>query len=472
MMERFFEDILSHLDEAVFVLDRDGSLIYVNDYLLHHAILTKDELMCLNSNALFQTGKSDINIWKLVRERKQEVTALQTIRTLNKDEKSETYLVTQTPVIDDLGQVEMSVGVMRSIADYEERIFRTQNSKSRVYQPAFQAGPMRFGWKTQPVYQSRVMAELFEMADAVAASDATVLVLGESGVGKEVLTAYLHQASSRSGKKMVAINCAALNETLLESELFGYERGAFTGAASGGKQGLIEAASGSTLFLDEVDSMPLALQSKFLRVLETREVRPVGSQKSIKVDFRVIAATNADLRHKVEQHQFREDLYYRLNILPLTIPPLRERREDIPLLAAYFLDLAGKKYGRRKILSPNAVQKLVDYHWPGNVRELRNIVERLTLMTNVSAVEIKDIPDAFFSPQNKLAVPRRMNKRPFPAGGFRPVLRENLTLKEQISILETDLIQQAVHQYGTLEKAAQALGLSKSTLIRKRRCQE
>lgn len=460
MDEKFLENVLSHLDESVFVLDRNGSIIYVNEYLLAHGIMTKRDVLNINSNVLFQTGQSDINIWKLVQEKKQPVTALQTI---NAHTISSTYMVTQIPIMDDKGEVAMSVGVMRDMSVLEEKFLNVSNAKSHVYQQMIPIAPLPQGWVAKPLFKSQVMSELFQMADAVATSDATVLVLGESGVGKEVLSSYLHKASGRRDKKMVAINCAALNENLLESELFGYEKGAFTGAATAGKKGLIAEADGSTLFLDEVDSLSLPLQAKLLRVLETHEVRPIGGRQNIKVNFRVIAATNANLKEKVKRHQFREDLFYRLNILPITIPPLRERKEDIPVLADNFLNNFGKKYGRKKRLSSKAMDTLVEYHWPGNVRELRNFIERLVLITDVTALEIKEIPDIFFSQQ---PVPESPS-----AGAARPShvsLRSGVSLKRQVADLERELIEQAVVQYGSLSKAADALGTTKSTLIRKR----
>lgn len=461
----FFENILGHLNEAVFVLDRHGALVYVNSFFLQNAILTKDEVLNVNSNTLFSSGHSDINIWKMVQEQKREVTAMQTIYSQNQDGRTETYLVTQTPILDEQGEVEFHIGIMRNISAFLEKVFQIHNSESRVYQSEFRAAPTPPGQSMRPVYQSQQMSDLFRIADMVAASDATVLILGESGVGKEVLANYIHKSSPRREKKMVAINCAALNENLLESELFGYEKGAFTGAAATGKKGLIEEADGSTLFLDEIDSLPLALQAKLLRVLETHEVRPLGSQKSLRVNFRVIAATNADLEKRVEQHLFREDLYYRLNILPLTIPPLCQRTEDIPLLANYFLERFGQKYGRYKTLSQRATDKLVEYPWPGNVRELRNFMERLVLITDVEVDEIKDIPDVFFHHQE--TVPKvTLPQTPLATVAS---LKMGYSLKEQVADYEKELIDQAVARYGSLSKAAEVLGVTKVTLIRKRK---
>lgn len=462
----FFENVLGHLNEAVFVLDKHGALIYVNNYFLRNAILTRDEILQLNSNSLFDTGKSDVNIWRMVQDQKQEITAVQTIFSHDAEGRTMSYLVTQTPILDEHGEVELHVGVMRNVAEYQERFTRASTLANGVYQPKFQAAPTRPGTGMHPVYQSTQMAELFHTADAIAASDATVLISGESGTGKEVLANYIHRRSGRSEKKMVTINCAALNESLLESELFGYEKGSFTGALASGKAGLIEEANGGTLFLDEIDSFPLALQAKLLRVLETHEVRPLGSQKNIRVDFRVIAATNADLEERVRQHQFREDLYYRLNILPLTLPPLRQRAEDIPLLADYFLRLFGQKYGRHKRLSPMAVDQLTGYRWPGNVRELRNCIERLVLITDLSVSEIKTIPEVFFRPEQTPAPDRAESAPPAPE---QSCLHPGRTLKDQVAEHERLLIDQAVARYGSLSKAAAALGVTKSTLIRKRK---
>jgi two-component system response regulator FlrC len=235
------------------------------------------------------------------------------------------------------------------------------------------------------------MQKILEMASNVATSKATVLIYGESGTGKELLARYIHEKSARHHKRMVALNCAAVPEGLLESELFGFERGAFTGAHAQ-KQGKIELATGSTILLDEISEMPLMLQAKLLRVLQEEEVDRLGGRRPVNVDIRVIATTNKDLGQMVKEQKFRDDLYYRLNVIPLTIPPLRERVEDICLLAQHFLKVSAILNSRGVTkFSDSALMKLMQWDWPGNIRELENVVERAVLLSVGAEVQSENI---------------------------------------------------------------------------------
>jgi DNA-binding NtrC family response regulator len=236
------------------------------------------------------------------------------------------------------------------------------------------------------------MRRVFEMADRVAATDATVLLLGESGTGKDLMAQEIHERSPRAGKPFVAVNCAALPETLIESELFGYERGAFTGAAQQ-RKGKFEVASGGTLFLDEIGDMNPVTQAKVLRALENRKIERLGGSQSIDVDVRVISATHRDLAGEIAAGKFREDLYYRIRVVTLPLPPLREHAEDIPLLAASFVRQLGARHGRNAHLGAGALEALQRYSWPGNVRELRNVLETTLVMSRGSEVGVTDLPE-------------------------------------------------------------------------------
>jgi DNA-binding NtrC family response regulator len=236
------------------------------------------------------------------------------------------------------------------------------------------------------------MLEIFDLIGRVADSDATVLITGESGTGKELIARALHQQSYRSQRPFVAVNCTAIPEQLVESELFGHERGAFTGAVQR-RVGKFELAQMGTLFLDEIGSMRLDMQTKLLRALQAREIERVGGERTIKVDVRIIAATNADLQELVRERAFRDDLYYRLNVIPVHVPPLRTRRGDIPLLLRYFLDKYNRQFNRRlRGLSPAATEAFQTYDWPGNVRELENIVERLVVISKHETVQLRELP--------------------------------------------------------------------------------
>jgi two-component system, NtrC family, response regulator AtoC len=237
------------------------------------------------------------------------------------------------------------------------------------------------------VFDSLAMRHVIDIVNKVASSDATVLIRGDSGTGKERIAQLIHYQSPRGTRSMQSINCAAFPETLLESELFGYEKGSFTGA-NARKIGIIEAASGSSLFLDEVADMSLSTQAKLLRVLQEREIRRLGSTKSIAIDVRVIAATNKNLEAEIREKRFRDDLYYRLNIIPIYIPALRERKEDIPVLVEHFLS----RSGRRKTIDPKALELLSEYDWPGNVRELEAVMERTSILSPGDRITVDDLP--------------------------------------------------------------------------------
>jgi len=298
------------------------------------------------------------------------------------------------------------------------------------------------------IAQSPAMQAVLDLVERVAPTDATVLIQGESGTGKEVIAKAVHHASPRAARPFVAVNCGAVPETLLESELFGYVRGAFTGAG-GGKLGLFEEAGGGTLFLDEIAEMPATLQVKLLRALQSGEVRRLGATQAATIDVRVLAATNGDLATRISQGSFREDLFYRLNVIQVVLPPLRDRREDIPALAEHFLARAAAKLGRTLRLSPAALERVLRYPWPGNVRELENAIERAAILSRSETVEPDDLP-------------------PHVSAGLQ--LGPSPALPRQVTLAEAE----RAHILTTLERfgrnhsgAAEALGIGRTTLWRK-----
>ena len=255
-----------------------------------------------------------------------------------------------------------------------------------------------------PTGESPCFVEAMELVRRAAETDSTILIRGESGTGKEIVARYIYSSSARAGRPFVTVNCGALTETLLESELFGHVKGSFTGAISN-KDGLFKVAHGGTIFLDEIGDTSLGLQVKLLRVLQEKEITPVGSTQPVLVDVRVIAATNRDLEKDVRERQFREDLYYRLNVIPIQIPPLRERREDIPLLIDYFLKRGGgseAEHGKR--FSPGALKLMMEYSWPGNIRQLENVVEQLSVICPSERVMEKDLPERIREPETEAFV--------------------------------------------------------------------
>jgi two-component system response regulator HydG len=295
---------------------------------------------------------------------------------------------------------------------------------------------------------SPLMAQLFETLALVAPSEATVLITGESGTGKELIANAIHQNSARKNHGFVKLNCAALPETLLESELFGHEKGAFTGAVAR-KKGRFEMAHGSSIFLDEIGEMAPATQAKILRVLQQREFEPVGGSRTIQVDTRVIAATNRDLETDISEGRFREDLYYRLNVVSVTVPALRDRREDIPLLADFFLRSFAEKNRRMlKGFSPRAMDLLMRYRWPGNVRELENVVERAVILSRSDVITPDEFPESMRETDS--GTPPQASETP-----------QGRSLKE----VEREMILQTLRDTGgNRTRAAEVLGISRRTL--------
>jgi DNA-binding NtrC family response regulator len=295
---------------------------------------------------------------------------------------------------------------------------------------------------------SSALAKTLKQARAAAATSATVLILGENGTGKEMLARAIHEESPRAGGPFVAVSCAALPETLIESELFGHERGAFTGATAA-RKGRFELADGGTLFLDEISELTPAVQVKLLRVLQERSFERVGATKTITVDIRLIAASNRDLEQEVEAGRFRRDLFYRLNVVPLTLPPLRERYEDVPILAAYFAAKAAEKHGRAPVeLEPALLEALQDYDWPGNVRELENLIERLVVLTPGSKIGLEFLPEKML--------------RTLP-----DTSADETTLEGAVNALKRRMIVHALNLEGSNRvAAARRLGISRSYLHR------
>jgi len=314
----------------------------------------------------------------------------------------------------------------------------------------------RYGYENL-IGNSEGIQKVCSLIEKVAETDSTILILGESGTGKELVARTIHYNSPRKNKPLIPINCGAIPETLLESELFGHEKGAFTGASTT-RIGRFELADGGTIFLDEIGDMSPTLQVKLLRVLQQREFERVGGVRTIKVDVRIIAATNIDLEHAVHEGKFREDLYYRLNVIPVVIPPLRERADDIPLLMDHFLSHFNKTKKRDiKGFSPAAMDILISYPWPGNIRELENLVERLIILKGNGTICPDDLPEKFIS--------HTLNNE----GALHITLPETgVNLKDVVEEFENNLILQAMQKaQGVKNKAAQLLSLNRTTLVEK-----
>jgi DNA-binding NtrC family response regulator len=300
------------------------------------------------------------------------------------------------------------------------------------------------------------MQAVFELVEKVSDSDSTVLIYGESGTGKELIARAIHYSSYRQDKPLIPINCGAIPEELLESELFGYDKGAFTGATAT-RTGRFELAHGGTLFLDEIGEMSPGLQVKLLRVLQEREFERVGGTRTIKIDVRIIAATNKDLETMVDNQQFREDLFYRLNVIPVMLPPLRERQSDVPLLAAYFIERFNAEKKRHIAgIAPEALERLYNYHWPGNVRELENVIERITILKGEGIITIHDLPEKLSRTFSNGMVPSI------------DVPDEGLDFDTVVQSFEKQLLTKALEKtQGVKSKAAELLHMNRTTLVEK-----
>ena len=374
-------------------------------------------------------------------------------------------LVTSTPIFDDHQQVVMVVTNVRDITSLiklQEQLEQNKELAERYFSE-IEEMRLQFIGSSNMIAQDEKMLETLRMAKRVAKVDTTVLILGETGVGKEEVAKFIHKNSKRENKVFMKVNCGAIPKNLIESELFGYEKGAFTGANREGKTGLFEFSHEGTLFLDEVGELPLDMQVRLLRVLQEQEIVRIGGHKPIKVDVRILAATNRPLEDMVHEKKFREDLYYRLNVVPIRIMPLRDRRGDILPLIQHYVTEFNEKYKWQKGFSSSALKTLYYYQWPGNVRELKNLVERELLMNDVDL-----ITDDALHKTGGFEVGANLEHSGKAKEGDEEDASELPMLKDAVEKLELHLIGRAYNRYGNVRDAAKALGIDASTLVRKR----
>ncbi len=353
-------------------------------------------------------------------------------------------VVTVTPVKDENGDIIICVSNARFIDELTlmDRYYGKKNEQEKNEDKG-----------KRLVFKDKSMVKLYEFAGRIAAADSGVLITGETGTGKSMIARYIHENSPRSKERFIELNCAAIPENLIESELFGYEAGAFTGARKGGKPGLFELADGGTLFLDEIGDMPMSLQPKLLAAIQNRTIMRVGGVAEKPVDVRIITATNKNLEKLVEEDLFRSDLYYRINIVPLHMPALRERKDDINNLIQFFLDLFNKRYLREVVIDEDAVALLNRYRWPGNIRELENMMERLVVTSKSGIITEEDLPSNIKIMTEDLKDDIKVN-RIMPLG-------------DAMEIVEKQLVQMAFAEGSSTYEAARILGISQSGASRK-----
>ena len=431
------KDVFEYAFDEIFVTDEQGIVVRVNSTCERHYQLAAEELVGKHVKELQKDGIFYPSATLEVIERKRPIELVQTT-------KSGEYLHVRTrPVFDDEGNLRRVISYSRDLTELYQLRQKVEemDNQLKTYKKELRETYEHEGL----IFKSLAMQKIVDTIKKVSVVDSTVLVLGETGVGKSRLVRHLHEVSHRKNESFYEINCAALPTNLIESELFGYSGGSFTGANREGKKGLLESAHKGTLFLDEIGEMPLEIQAKLLQVLQEKTFRPIGGRELKKVDVRIVAATNRDLSMMVKQGTFRKDLYYRLNVIPIAIPPLRERTEDILPLIYHYLQQFNKKYGRDVKLAPSTLQMFVGYPWEGNNREIENVIERIVITVD-DVVTVEDLP---LSMQEAA------------------VEQSGQSLYKMLEEVERNIILKAYKTYGSSYKVAEFLQISQSAATRK-----
>lgn len=442
--------ILSTVYDEILVVNKDGVLLRVNESRVS-GFWDGDlnELIGKNLVELEKQGLFKPAVIGPVLEKNRKVSVVQ------ETPRGRKVLAVGNPVFDENGELDRIVIASRDITETTQLKSELKEMKrlSEQYKKELDSLKIRETLNRTVIHCSPKIDRILRDIEKVAKYSSTVLLTGESGVGKEVFAKAIHQVGPRANRPFLKINCGAIPENLLESELFGYEKGAFTGANPKGKIGYFQQADQGILFLDEIGEMPLSLQVKLLRVLQEKEVTPVGGTQPVPVDVQIIAATNKNLEQMVEEGKFREDLFYRLSVIPIHIPPLRERPEDIPPLAYHFLQQWNQKHDRNIQLAPDALNLLEVYPWPGNVRELQNVIERAVITTDEEVITADHIYHIL-----------KWNK---PSVKKKPIITNIMPLQEALEEVEEQLVMMAMERYKTTTMAAKMLGISQSSVSRK-----
>ncbi|AFU16462.1 Sensory box sigma-54 dependent DNA-binding response regulator [Bacillus cereus Rock1-3] len=431
------KDVFEYAFDEIFVTDEQGIVVRVNSTCERHYQLAAEELVGKHVKELQKDGIFYPSATLEVIEKKRPIELVQTT-------KSGEYLHVRTrPVFDDEGNLRRVISYSRDLTELYQLRQKVEemDNQLKTYKKELRETYEHEGL----IFKSIAMQKIIETIKKVSVVDSTVLVLGETGVGKSRLVRHLHEVSHRKNESFYEINCAALPTNLIESELFGYSGGSFTGANREGKKGLLESAHKGTLFLDEIGEMPLEIQAKLLQVLQEKTFRPIGGRELKKVDVRIVAATNRDLSEMVKRGTFRKDLYYRLNVIPISIPPLRERTEDILPLVYHYLQHFNKKYGRDVKLAPSTLQMFVGYPWEGNNREIENVIERIVITAD-DIVTIEDLPIAMQEST---------------------VEQSGQSLYKMLEEVERNIILKAYKTCGSSYKVAEFLKISQSAATRK-----
>jgi PAS domain S-box-containing protein len=450
----FFKDdiekrILSLSFDGIYVTDGEGTTLFVNPGAERNYEMTSQQLIGRNVIDLVKEGIFAPSVSLEVMKQRKRITLIQ--RTKN----GKQILTTGNPLFDQYGQLHLIVCNSRDVTELQllkEQLKVTEEQVERYHSELVK---LREEVTHIPglITKNHKMENVVNLIRKVSQVDSTVLIQGESGTGKGVVAKAIHRLSNRSKGPFIKINCGAIPENLLESELFGYEAGAFTGAQKGGKRGLFELADEGTLFLDEIGELPLSLQVKLLQAIQDKHITRIGGNKSIPVNYRIIAATNRELAHLVKIREFREDLYYRLNVVPIHLPSLRERPEDIPVLISYFLETFNNMHGKQKKITLQAIHQLSLSEWQGNIRQLQNIMEQLVVLTEGESIGVSELPESF----SKTFI--SLDKRESNSLQF--------DLKGAILELERKYVSRAMMMTKSTRKTAELLNISQSTVVRR-----
>ena len=444
LREREMEAVIESMFDGLYVTDGQANTLRINKGFERVMGISQEQCVGRNMAELVKEGVFSRSGTLVALETGERATISLTAST------GKEALVTSNPIYDENGKIIMVVTNVRDITELNtlQRKLARVEGLQELYKTELKQ--MKLENSRSLIMTSAKMKELVNMVIRVAAVDSTVLIQGESGVGKELIAEIIHSNSNCKDGPFIRVNCGAIPDNLLESELFGYDAGAFTGASKGGKPGLFELARGGIIFLDEIGELPLNLQVKLLRVLQDKNIMRVGGIEPIKIECRVIAGTNRNLIAMIDNNQFRLDLFYRLNVIPITVPPLKERREDIPVLMNYFINIFNQKYGMNKRLDTGVYNTLADYSWPGNVRELENLMERLVVTCINDIISVKDLPVNIMNGSNR------------PRDG-----KQLIPLKQALENTERELLEIAFASYRSSHQIARVLEVNQSTVVRK-----
>ena len=431
-------------NDTICIADRDGIVEFAGEACARHCGISSEDIIGMSMYDLEREKCFYPAVTVRVLETKREEIIMQDTRTGLK------LCTIGVPVFDDEGRISKVISISRDFSDEINIAKHMINISSRQYTSDYSD-------KVSLLTCDAKIYELMEMMTRAAKTNATVMIYGETGTGKSLFANYIHNLSNRANNAFISVNCGAIPDSLIESELFGYEKGAFTGANNEGKVGLLERAQNGTIFFDEIGDLPLPQQVKLLHVLQDRAITRVGGHESIKLNIRIIAATNKDLEKMVKEGKFREDLFYRLNVVSFEVPRLRDRKEDIFMLITHFMNKYNQENGSYKEISDNAIKYLSDYNWPGNIRELENTIEMLCVVTPDNVIDVKHLPAKFLDRNNQIEVKRKSVE-----------VKEISTLKKATEDVERQLIEMAIKKYsGNQQKIAEELGVDRSTITRK-----